>query len=80
MQRYEFSLHVSTEEFLKVYRGAVSHLVVRATTGQRVQIPAARFRPFVTPDGVSGTFVLTCDENNKCVDLRRTEPGLEDER
>ncbi len=72
MVRYEFSLQLSAAEFLRVYQGAVSHIVVRATTGQRVQIPAARFRPFVTPDGVSGHFVLICDDQNKCLDLRRT--------
>jgi hypothetical protein len=71
MHRYEFCVHLSPQEFLRVYQGAVSHLVVRATTGQRVQVPAGRFRPFVTPDGVSGRFVLTCDERHKCLDLQR---------
>ena len=66
MHRYEFRV-----QFLRVYQGAVSHLVVRATTGQRVQVPASRFRPFVTPDGVSGRFVLTCDDQHKCLDLQR---------
>jgi hypothetical protein len=72
MRRFEFSVRVSADEFVRVYQGAVSHLVVRAVTGERVQIPAARFRPFVTPDGVTGRFVLLCDENNKCLDLQRT--------
>ncbi len=71
MHRYEFRVHLSPQEFLRVYQGAVSHLVVRATTGQRVQVPASRFRPFVTPDGVSGRFVLTCDDQHKCLDLQR---------
>ncbi len=71
MHRYEFSVHLSPQEFLRVYQGAVSHLVVRATTGQRVQVPASRFRPFVTTDGVSGRFVLTCDDQHKCLDLQR---------
>ncbi len=71
MHRYEFRVHLSPQEFLRVYQGAVSHLVVRATTGQRVQVPASRFRPFVTTDGVSGRFVLTCDDQHKCLDLQR---------
>ncbi len=72
MRRFEFSVRVSADEFVKVYQGAVSHLVVRAATGERVQIPAARFRPFVTPEGVTGRFVLICDEHNKCLELQRT--------
>ena len=75
MPRYEFSLNIAAEEFLRVYQGTVSHIVVRATTGQRVQVPAARFRPFVTLDGVAGRFVLTCDENHKCLDLQRVGPA-----
>jgi hypothetical protein len=71
MPCYEFSLNIPADEFLRVYRGTVSHVVVRATTGQRVQVPAARFRPFVTAEGVAGRFVLTCDENHKCLDLQR---------
>lgn len=71
MHRYEFHVSISAQEFLRVYQGTASHLVVRATTGQRVQVPASRFRPFVTPDGVSGHFVLTCDERHKCLELQR---------
>lgn len=61
MPRYEFSLNIASEEFLRVYQGTVSHIVVRATTGRHMQVPAARFRPFVTQEGVAGRFVLTCD-------------------
>lgn len=71
MPSYEFTLSLTAAEFLPFYRGTARHVVVRATTGQKVQLPAAMFRPFVTHDGVHGRFILTCDENNKATDLRR---------
>ena len=71
MHRYHFHLRIPPEKYLEYYRGTVKHVVVRCTTGQTVQFPAARLRPFVTPEGIRGDFVLICDANNKYVDLLR---------
>ncbi|MBM3878865.1 MAG: DUF2835 family protein [Verrucomicrobia bacterium] len=71
MQRYEFPLRLSPEECLDYYRGAIRQVIVRCTTGQTVQFPAALLQRFVTQDGVAGRFVLTCDAQHKCVSLER---------
>ncbi len=71
MNRYEFKVHITPEAFLRFYRGDAKHVVVRATSGQNVQLPAAMFRPFVAPEGVHGHFVLTCDERKKAIGLER---------
>ncbi len=71
MPTYEFHLAIAPEEFVRVYQGTASVIVVRTTQGLRVQLPAARFRKFVTPEGVHGHFELTTDERNKVVELRR---------
>ncbi|RKF20204.1 DUF2835 family protein [Alginatibacterium sediminis] len=68
MTQYYFSIFVSYREFLKVYRGQVSSIVVYEEGGLRVQIPAMRFLPFVTAAGIEGRFRLTLD-NNKFVEL-----------
>lgn len=72
--RYEFQLRISPEAYLDYYRGTIRHVIVRCTTGQTVQFPASLLQRFVTTDGVHGMFVLTCDENHKCVDLQRGRP------
>ena len=65
MNRYEFQLHISADQYLDYYRGVVREVIVRCTSGQTVQFPAALLQRFVTPDGVHGRFALTCDENHK---------------
>jgi hypothetical protein len=72
MNRYAFRLHISSEEFLDYYRGAAKSVVARAHTGQTVQFPASLLQKHITPDGIHGNFVLTCDDNHKCISLDRT--------
>ena len=71
MKRYEFRLCISPGDYLDHYRGIVKSVVVLTESGQSLQFPASMLRPFVTDAGIDGRFVLLCDENNKCVDLRR---------
>jgi hypothetical protein len=71
MQRYTFRLDVSTEQYLDYYRGGVRHVLARSASGQNVQFPASLLQRFVTPEGVHGDFVLTCDDNHKGASLER---------
>jgi hypothetical protein len=73
MTRFEFNLRISPEQYLPYYRGTVRHVVVRCHTGQTVQFPASLLQKFVSKEGIHGHFLLTCDENNKCVGLQRAE-------
>ena len=75
MNRYEFHLAISPGQYLDYYRGVMRHVVVRSTSGQTVQFPASLLQRFVTNAGVHGDFVLTCDENHKCLGLERLEPA-----
>jgi hypothetical protein len=36
-----------------------------------VQFPAGLLQRFVTPAGIHGQFVLSCDQNHKCTGLER---------
>ncbi len=71
MNRYEFHLHISPEAYLDYYRGAVRQVVARCTAGQTVQFPASLLQRFVTPEGIHGVFVLTCDEHHKIASFER---------
>jgi len=75
MHRYEFHLRITAEQYLDYYRGAVRHVVARSTTGQNVQFPAALLQRFVTPNGIHGRFVLTCDDQHRHPMLERLPPG-----
>ena len=71
MQEIRFRLSISTQEFLKYYRGTASDVEARAMDGRMVRFPANILRPFVTRDGVEGVFALVYDEQNRFVEMKR---------
>jgi hypothetical protein len=71
MNRYEFYLRITADQYLDYYRGTARHVVVRCTTGQNVQFPASLLQQYVTPDGISGHFALHCDEHHRHSRLER---------
>lgn len=73
MQRYEFQLQIPPEKFVDYYRGKIRMVIARCSTGQRVQFPASLLQKHLTHEGIRGSFVLTCDENHKCIALERQE-------
>ena len=73
MKRFQFHLQISPERYLDYYRGTARVVVTRSDEGRIVQFPASLLQRFVSPEGVRGCFVLTCDDNNKCIELRKLE-------
>ncbi|CAM4409018.1 DUF2835 domain-containing protein [Vibrio astriarenae] len=71
MNQYYFNLNISYQSFLQHYSGTASNVVVSTSTGMRIQLPASRFRPFLTQIGVKGQFRLITDQNNKFIKLER---------
>jgi hypothetical protein len=71
MNRYEFHLRITADQYLDYYRGTARHVIVRCCTGENVQFPASLLQQFVTPDGIRGEFALTCDDNHRNPRLQR---------
>lgn len=69
MNYYYFSLNISYQTFLAHYNGAASSVLVVTDNGLRLQLPATKFRPFLSQIGVKGRFRLTTDQNNKFLKL-----------
>ncbi|WP_221069727.1 DUF2835 domain-containing protein [Vibrio alfacsensis] len=69
MNQYHFSLNISYQTFLSHYNGAASSVQVITDNGLRLQLPALRFRPFLSQLGIRGRFRLTTDQNNKFIKL-----------
>lgn len=72
MIEYNFSMKMTVEQCKRFYQGDIRAIVVTCDTGQTVQLPAMRFRPFVTANGIRGRFRLVLDDNNKFVGLEKT--------
>ena len=71
MPQFEFQLRLSTQDYLRYYRGDARQVVVRSSTGATVQFPAALLQKFVTASGVQGRFVLRCDDQCKGAEISR---------
>ncbi|MCG9576363.1 DUF2835 domain-containing protein [Vibrio tubiashii] len=69
MNQYHFTLNISYQTFLAHYNGAASNVLVVTDKGLRLQLPASRFRPFLSQIGLKGCFRLTTDQNNKFLKL-----------
>lgn len=68
---YYFRVNVSYQAFLSHYSGSASTVVVLTEQGLKLQLPASRFRGFLTQLGVKGRFRLTTDQNNRFVNLEQ---------
>ena len=71
VKTFRFHLHLTSEQCLDYYRGAARAVIARCANGQTVQFPANMLHQMVTPEGVHGLFILTCDDQNKVVSLER---------
>lgn len=64
-RHYRFSLSISYVKFQQYYSGAASSVLVRTHNGLKLQLAAAKLRPYLTHSGINGIFELITDENNK---------------
>jgi hypothetical protein len=73
MQVVTVRLKISPERFQAYYQGVVEHIVARSTDGRTVQFPARVLRPFLSYQGIQGTFEITFDATLKFQSIRRAE-------
>ena len=73
MIEYEFTLHLSADEYLQYYEGVASAIQVQSHCGKIIQFPADKMRKFVLKEGVHGTFIMQLDDQNKFLSLQRKD-------
>lgn len=74
MLKLHLEISLSADEFLRVYQGTANRVWLRSREGQSVSLPAGRLQPFLTHEGVYGSFELTFDQQGKFISLVRL-PG-----
>jgi len=62
---------LSAEQFLAVYQGRANRVLARSRDGRRVSVPAHHFRPFLTHEGIHGSFVLEFNAAGELLKLQR---------
>jgi lipocalin len=65
-----FDLSISSDEYLKVYRGEAKFVFATSRDGLKVQFPAGILRRFVTKSGVHGSFAVLIDDDNRFQGIR----------
>ena len=71
MRRFEFNMALSVEKTRSLYAGRARYILVQTDNGLKLQLPAANFRGFVSADGINGRFVVSIDNDNRMVELKR---------
>jgi|LGOV01.1.fsa_nt_gb hypothetical protein len=71
MIEFEFTLHLTADEYLQFYEGVAKAIQVRSRCGKTIQFPAEKMREFVLQDGVHGTFIIQLDEQNKFLSIKQ---------
>ncbi len=71
MQKITVDLRVGADEYLKFYRGQASVVTCRARDGRRIQFPVKILNPYLTREGVSGSFEILFDAQGKFVAISR---------
>ncbi|MCG9787020.1 DUF2835 domain-containing protein [Vibrio barjaei] len=69
MKQYCFNLNISYQNYLSHYTGYASSILVVTDERLKLQLPASRFRPYLTQLGIKGRFRLITDQNNKFIRL-----------
>jgi hypothetical protein len=59
------------ERLIAVYQGHANRILMKSRDGRTVSVPAHHFRPFLTHDGVYGTFVLEFSTAGQLLSLKR---------
>lgn len=62
---------LSAEKLLAVYQGRADRVLVFSRDGRRVSLPARHLRPFLTHEGVYGSFQLAFTDSGELLELRR---------
>jgi hypothetical protein len=76
MQTVTVRLKISPERFQAYYQGVVEYVVAQSIDGRTIQFPARVLRPFVSHQGVQGTFEITFDATLKFQSICRAKDDM----
>lgn len=71
MKTYYFSINANYEKCEALYLSTTNVVVVKAESGERVQLPSLNLRPYVTKQGINGRFRLMTTAENKVHSFER---------
>ncbi|EXF47444.1 type IIA topoisomerase (DNA gyrase/topo II, topoisomerase IV), A subunit [Pseudomonas sp. BAY1663] len=73
MPNLVLDIALPAERMKAVYQGRANRILIRSRDGTRVSLPAHHLRPFLTSEGVYGSFELEFAEQGQLLSLRRLQ-------
>lgn len=70
-QQLVVDIALPAERYLDWYRGYADRVLLYSRDGRRVSLPAHHLRPFLTREGVYGSFVMRFTGAGKLISLQR---------
>lgn len=70
-QLLQFSINLSADKYLAVYKGRVKTISVVAYDGRRLEFAAEKLKPFLTHDGIYGIFAMELTAENQFLSIKR---------
>ncbi len=64
-------IFISADEYLRHYQGSVTTVACTARDGRRIRFPSRILQPYVSKEGVKGTFAIQFDEYHKFVGIEQ---------
>ena len=71
MQQLIVDLALPADRFVAWYKGQADRVLIRSRDGRSISLPAHHLRPFLTHEGVYGSFVLTFTDEGRLLSLER---------
>lgn len=71
MPHLVLDIALPADRFLAVYQGRANRVLIRSREGRSVSLPAHHLKPFLTHEGIYGTFQLEFAEGGQLLGLRR---------
>ena len=66
-------LNIYADEFQRLYEGSAKDVTARSSDGRRVRFPANILRPYVTHNGVQGTFAIHFSADNRFQSIEKID-------
>jgi hypothetical protein len=66
-----FDISIPAQDYLRVYRGTANRVLIRSRDGRTISLPARHLQPFLTHDGIYGSFIMEFNAQGQLLDLRR---------
>lgn len=66
-----FDISIPAQDYLRVYQGTANRVLIRSRDGRTLSLPARHLQPFLTHDGIYGSFIMEFNTQGQLLDLRR---------